>query len=140
MIVYLIRHASAGKRSKWSGDDRLRPLDERGGRQAHALVAQLEGRELDRILSRPYVRCIQTVEPLARARGLATEEDGALAEGAGAKAAIARLESSGDAVAACVHGDLLDELLGREEPKGSTTVLEVGSGAPTVLERLPPAA
>jgi hypothetical protein len=38
-----------------------------------------------------------------------------------------------------VHGDLLAELLGREEPKGSTTVLELDSGPPKLLERLPPA-
>ena len=140
MIVYLIRHASAGKRSKWSGDDRLRPLDERGWRQAEALVEQLDGRELDRIVSSPYLRCVQTVKPLARALGLEVERDDVLAEGSGADAALALLRGSGDAVAACVHGDLLDELVDSVEPKGSTTVLELDSGAPRVLERLPPPA
>jgi phosphohistidine phosphatase SixA len=139
VIVYLIRHASAGKRSKWSRDDRLRPLDKRGRRQAEALVAQLAGRELDRILSSPYLRCVETVEPLAGALGLEVETHDALAEGAGVDAALALLRASGDAVAACVHGDLLAELLGREEPKGSTTVLELDSGPPKLLERLPPA-
>ena len=70
MIVYLVRHARAGKRGEWEGDDRLRPLDERGVRQAQGLVEQLSGRELRRILSSPYVRCVQSVEPLAEARGL----------------------------------------------------------------------
>jgi 8-oxo-dGTP diphosphatase len=140
VIVYLIRHASAGKRSKWSGNDRLRPLDERGRRQAERLVGQLDGRELDRILSSPHLRCVETVEPLARVRGLEVETRDALAEGARAEAALALLRGSGETVAACVHGDLLDELLGREEPKGSTSVLELDSGAPTVLERLRPPA
>jgi len=30
MIVYLVRHARAGRRAEWEGNDRLRPLDERG--------------------------------------------------------------------------------------------------------------
>ena len=36
MIVLLVRHARAGDRSEWEGDDRLRPLDKKGRRQAKA--------------------------------------------------------------------------------------------------------
>ena len=43
MIVYLVRHARAGHRAQWDGNDTLRPLDERGRRQAELLVDQLEG-------------------------------------------------------------------------------------------------
>jgi 8-oxo-dGTP diphosphatase len=138
LIVYLIRHASAGKRSKWTGDDRLRPLDARGSRQAEVLVRQLEGRDIDRIFASPYLRCVQTVEPLARARRLEVETNEGLAEGAGAEAALALLRGLGGSASACVHGDLVEELLDHEEPKGSTTVLELDSGPPTVLEQLPP--
>ena len=84
MIVYLVRHARAGHRATWQGeDDSLRPLDERGRRQADALVAQLADREFARILSSPFARCVQTVEPLAEARGLPVEAVDSLAEGAG---------------------------------------------------------
>jgi 8-oxo-dGTP diphosphatase len=138
LIVYLIRHASAGKRSKWTGDDRLRPLDARGSRQAEVLVRQLEGRDIDRILASPYLRCVQTVEPLATARRLEVETDEGLAEGAGGEAAVALLRGLGGSVAACGHGDLIEELLDHEEPKGSTAVLELDSGRPTLLEQLPP--
>ena len=42
MIVYLVRHATAGHRASWDGDDQLRPLDERGVRQAEGLDEALE--------------------------------------------------------------------------------------------------
>jgi 8-oxo-dGTP diphosphatase len=122
--VYLVRHASAGRRSEWQGDDRVRPLDERGIRDAESLVDELRDPSFERILSSPYLRCVQTVEPLANARGLEVETDDALGEGAGAEAAIALFSRIDTDLVACVHGDLLEELLGEKKPKGSTTVLE----------------
>ena len=140
MIVYLVRHARAGKRGDWEGDDSLRPLDERGRLQAERLVEQLADREFGRILSSRYVRCVQSVEPLAAARGLAVEEDEALAEGAGASAALSVLRAADEPVVACVHGDLCAELLGEKTPKGSTTILELADDSVTVLGRLEPPA
>ncbi|MGB2875656.1 MAG: histidine phosphatase family protein, partial [Gaiellaceae bacterium] len=141
MKVFLVRHASAGKRTEWRGDDRLRPLDERGVRQAELLVEQLAEALFERIVSSPFLRCVQTVEPLAAARGMTVETDEALSEGAGAEAALdlfRRLETD---LVACVHGDLCVELLGRKARKGSTAVLELGpAGDIQVLEQLEPAA
>jgi 8-oxo-dGTP diphosphatase len=71
MAVLLVRHASAGDRTLWEGDDRLRPLDARGVTQAQDLVALLERFEIDAIYTSPFLRCVQTVEPLAAARRLA---------------------------------------------------------------------
>ena len=119
--LLLIRHASAGDRKHWRGDDRRRPLDERGRRQAERLVEVLAGHRVARILSSPFVRCVQTVEPLARHRGLAVEEREELAEGAGLDAFLS-LERRGAAVSA--HGDLVEQLLGESRRKGSTTLLE----------------
>jgi 8-oxo-(d)GTP phosphatase len=138
MIVYLVRHARAGRRANWEGDDRLRPLDERGRRQADGLVAQLAERELTRILSSPLSRCVETVVPLAQARGLAVEPDEALAEGAGSRAALGLLEDGEQPVVACVHGDLVEELLGTKLKKGATAVLELTGEGVEVLERLAP--
>jgi 8-oxo-dGTP diphosphatase len=139
VIVYLVRHARAGKGSEWVGDDRLRPLDERGVRQAHGLVEQLADRKFGRILSSPYDRCVQTVEPLAEARALPLEQEEGLAEGAGAEAALQLLQGGGDAVVACVHGDLVEELLGRKLKKGATAVLELARDV-EIREELPPPA
>jgi phosphohistidine phosphatase SixA len=138
-MVYLVRHARAGKRSEWEGDDRLRPLDERGALQARGLVAQLADRGFERILSSPYVRCLQTVEPLARERGLPLEKEEALAEGAGMEAGLPLLRDAGKAVVASVHGDLVEELLGRKLKKGATAVLELNDRV-EIVEELPPPA
>ncbi len=141
MIVYLVRHARAGHRETWPGDDdRLRPLDERGQRQAEGLVSQLAERDFTRILSSPYVRCVQSVEPLAEARGLHIETVDSLAEGAGEAAALELFRSLDAPAVANVHGDLAEALLDDKLKKGATAVLEMKAGGLDVLERLDPPA
>jgi 8-oxo-dGTP diphosphatase len=140
VIVYLVRHARAGKRSEWAGDDRLRPVDERGRLQAEALVPQLGGRDFRRIVSSPYVRCVQSVEPLSQARGIPVEAREELAEGAGREAGVRLLLAADAPVVASVHGDLVEELLGSKLKKGATAVLELREGGLDVLERLAPPA
>jgi phosphohistidine phosphatase SixA len=126
MTILLVRHASAGDRAEWDGEDRLRPLDARGRRQAEALVGQLAGFEIDRILSSPYVRCVQTVEPLARTRGLEIKEREELAEEhqetAGPR--LVRALGSENAVV-CGHGGLSEAVVGRSQKKGETLVLDL---------------
>jgi 8-oxo-dGTP diphosphatase len=78
--MILLRHAWAGDSSKWKGDDRVRPLDKRGRKQAEELVEELAPFTIERIVSSPYLRCVQTVEPLAKARGLEIEERPELGE------------------------------------------------------------
>jgi 8-oxo-dGTP diphosphatase len=141
VIVYLVRHARAGHRESWAGeDDRLRPLDERGQRQAEELVAQLAERDFSRIFSSPYVRCVQSVEPLAEARGLTVEAVDELAEGAGEAAALELFRSLDAPAVACVHGDLAAALLGENLKKGATAMLDVYTDGVEVLERLDPPA
>jgi 8-oxo-dGTP diphosphatase len=119
MSVILLRHASAGKREDWHGDDRLRPLDKRGRKQAVVLGELLLARGVRQVVSSPYVRCLQTVEPL----GLEIVEDERLAEGASLEAALALLRELDDAVA-CTHGDVIDAVLGRSLKKGAAVVLD----------------
>jgi 8-oxo-dGTP diphosphatase len=141
VIVYLVRHARAGHRETWEGeDDRLRPLDERGQRQAEGLVAQLAERDFSRILSSPYLRCVQSVEPLADARGLDVEAVDALAEGAGEAAALELFRGLDGPAVACAHGDLAEALLDDKLKKGATAVLDVSADGVEVLERLDPPA
>lgn len=64
-IVVLLRHAKAGDRALWQGDDRLRPLDAQGRDQAQRLAYFLHYFAPQRILSADRTRCVQTVEPLA---------------------------------------------------------------------------
>jgi 8-oxo-(d)GTP phosphatase len=115
-----VRHASAGDREEWEGSDRLRPLDERGAAQARLLPQVLDGRRVARIVSSPFVRCVQSVLPLAEAHGVPVEERDELIEGALETEWRPLLSglASGDAVA-CVHGDLTRALFGRAGKKGA---------------------
>jgi phosphohistidine phosphatase SixA len=78
--LYLVRHADAGDRATWAGDDRRRPLSERGQRQAEKLIRAFAEIDLTRVVSSPYDRCVQTVQPLALSRGLRVETTEALVE------------------------------------------------------------
>lgn len=144
--VLLVRHAEAGDRRRWEGDDHRRPLSDEGRRQAERLVEVLRDQPVGRILSSPYARCMQTVEPLAAARGVAVEPSDALAEGAGAAAVHRLLGEVGDAVL-CSHGDVVQELVealdrrgvavGGGLAKGSTWVLDVVGGEVVGARYLP---
>lgn len=124
-MLLVIRHGWAGDSSEWEGDDRLRPLDKRGRRQAEALVESLAQFPFARILSSPYDRCAQTVEPLAAARGLPIESREELGEDRQARegAALAR-SLVGEDVAICVHGGLSDAAFGERQKKGETLVVD----------------
>jgi 8-oxo-(d)GTP phosphatase len=117
--VLLLRHAGAGSRSKWSGDDRLRPLDEGGEEQAEELVRLLSRFEVDAILSANYVRCVETVRPLSESIGVAAREDPLLGEEgfAGHEEAavqlIRNLGRPGGAAVACSQAGVIDELVER---------------------------
>lgn len=118
MAVYLVRHAHAGKRSKWDGPDRERPLSDRGEKQAVLLGQHLAGLEpaVTRVLSSPAVRCVQTVQPLADQLGVEVICFDELAEGGATSVAAALVAGvavgAGDgSVAACAHGDLVPALV-----------------------------
>lgn len=154
-VVYLVRHAHAGARGAWQGDDSQRPLSDKGWRQARGLVALLDhDRPPRRVLSSPSVRCVQTLEPVAGAHGLGVEIDDRLLEGADPRETLALLEEAmaeSRAVAACSHGDVIPGVLDllradgvRFEgpltwPKASTWVLEGGDEGGVIRARyLPP--
>ena len=123
--VILIRHARAGDRESWRGDDRLRPLDERGWRQAEGLVSALADYEIERVLSSAALRCVQTVEPLASHLGVEIEERPELMEGASGEQALTLVGNlDRTAAALCTHGDIVYELLGDGLKKGAAAILE----------------
>jgi broad specificity phosphatase PhoE len=136
----LVRHAKAGKRRDWEGDDRLRPLDDKGWRQAEGLVETLSEYPVTRLASSGATRCVQTLEPLAEALGLEIESCRELEEGATPEETIALMAELGDAAVLSTHGDILENLFGEEGQKGSTRVVELRDGVPVVLEYLPPPA
>ncbi|REK37447.1 MAG: NUDIX hydrolase [Actinobacteria bacterium] len=112
--IHLLRHGAAGNRDKWNGDDRLRPLTKKGRRQAEAIARQLEGREIERIFTSPYKRCIQTVEPLAKAIGAEIEVSDALAEGPDVDASYELIHNlAGSNAVLCSHGDVIPATMTR---------------------------
>jgi len=69
--LHLLRHADAGDPESWVGDDDVRPLSEKGIRQAERLGRHLAavGFTPDVILTSPKARALQTAEIVARALG-----------------------------------------------------------------------
>jgi len=152
LTVFLVRHAKAGSRSRWRGPDDLRPLIKAGRRQAEALVALLGSESITRIVSSPYVRCRQTVEPLGEALRLPVDLADALTEGATVIEALRLIEKvSAESAVLCSHGDVIGALLdhfkqggvpveGDAFEKGSTWALEIDAGAVVSARYLAPTA
>jgi 8-oxo-dGTP pyrophosphatase MutT (NUDIX family)/phosphohistidine phosphatase SixA len=69
-VIALVRHAKAGSRAQWDGDDNLRPLSGSGREQVAQLTPLLLLFGADRVITAPPVRCADTVAPLAREVGL----------------------------------------------------------------------
>ncbi len=78
--LLLVRHAKAGNRSSWSGDDLLRPLDGSGRQQTAGLRRALRWFGPRRVLSADPLRCVQTVEGLAADLGVPVESEAAFGE------------------------------------------------------------
>ena len=70
VTVYLVRHARAGSRSRWKGDDSCARSRRSGRSQADGIAKRLSREPVDLVVSSPYVRCVGTVEPLAAKLGV----------------------------------------------------------------------
>lgn len=112
--LFLLRHATAGNRNKWNGVDALRPITKRGRRESEALAESLKGAGIELIYTSPYTRCIQTVEPLAKAIGAKVVEHDALAEGPDIDGAYGLCdELVGYNALLCTHGDVIPAVMNR---------------------------
>ena len=119
MALVLVRHAKAGSRSAWAQDDDLRPLTAAGERQAEALAARLAAEPITRVLSSRFVRCVQTVGPLAGCLGLEVAHHPALAEEADLGDTEALLgELAATEAVLCTHGNVLGALMKRLRRRG----------------------
>jgi 8-oxo-dGTP diphosphatase len=131
--VLLVRHAWAGDRKHWEGDDRERPLDERGRVQAVELVDKLASFRIDEILSSPYRRCIDSVQPLAEARGLDLELRDDLGEEHFHEAVELVRRLAGEDVVVCGHGGIESALV--DPPKWKKGAVFVVGADLRVLDR-----
>lgn len=78
--VLIVRHATAGRKARYKGDDRLRPLDKKGRAQAESLVGQLLAFGAGEVHAASRTRCHQTVEPLAQELGARVRDEPTLTE------------------------------------------------------------
>src|SRR6202012_1758343 len=108
--VLVVRHGTAGSKSRFSGDDKIRPLDKKGRAQAEALVAQLSTFGPTDVYAADRVRCHQTVEPLAEELGVVISNESALTEEAyadnpkRARRRILQIANSDRTPVICTHG------------------------------------
>ena len=117
----LLRHASAGHKSEWPGDDLLRPLDDRGMVDAQTLAGLLACYTPARVISSAAERCLGTVRPYAERIGAAIEAEPAFtvrpgAHGDRTEAArnrMAELLARPPSMVICVHRENIPVLLGQ---------------------------
>ena len=81
MKLYVARHGE----TQWNAENKIcgrtdLPLTPKGMEQAQLLAQKTAGLKIDRILSSPMIRAIQTAEPTARIQGLPIQTDERLIE------------------------------------------------------------
>ena len=141
-VIVLLRHAKAGRRTQWQGDDRLRPLDKAGRLQARELPAFLSAFTPVSVVSADRVRCVQTLEPFAVATGMdlaispAFSDESYLDDPEAARNELLALAKSLPAAVVCSQGiavpGLVTDLTGLEDTrarKGAAWVLSFADGA-----------
>jgi broad specificity phosphatase PhoE len=140
-VLYLVRHAHAGNKRQWQGDDLARPLSPQGHKEALGLIEQLGARPIGRVLSSPAERCLQTVQPLADRLGQEVEPAEALGvEGTGNGVLELLTSPALDRAVLCTHGEVIGKVFDELEaagielsdpprwPKGCTWILQLRGG------------
>lgn len=127
--MLLLRHASAGTKAAWKGDDFDRPLDAAGERDARALTGLLRCFGVRRVVSAPAERCVATVRPYAAGVGGVEVEPvfdvthGRAGAGPAAEKSAAGLAAASEPVVVCAHRENLPVL-------AAAASAELGSGPP----------
>jgi 8-oxo-(d)GTP phosphatase len=144
--VLVVRHGTAGSKSRYSGDDTKRPLDKQGRAQAEALVPQLLAFGATDVYAADRLRCHQTLEPLAAELGVSIHNEHTLTEEAYAKnpkrsrSRMLRIAAQAGTPAICSQGKVIPDLVAwwcerdgvrpdkARNHKGSTWVLSLSAG------------
>jgi 8-oxo-dGTP diphosphatase len=111
LTIYFVRHAKAGDRSSWTGPDSERPLSKAGRRQAQHLGKRLAAVGATTLVSSPYVRCVQSLEPLAERTRLPIAIDERLTEGAPFEGVLELLAGLAGGAVLCSHGDVIPDVI-----------------------------
>jgi 8-oxo-(d)GTP phosphatase len=117
--LLLVRHAKAGSRSDWHGEDDLRPLSENGRHQLPPLNTLASLYAADRAHSAPLVRCVNTVGQIADRLGIEVVAEPLLSEagyeGSEEKAAerLLTIAAAGGTPVVCSQGRVIPDLVSR---------------------------
>jgi len=115
--MLLVRHAKAGERTRWHGDDDLRPLTAAGRRQAAELTRLLALFGPTRVHSAPRVRCVQSVQPLAAALGVEViteprlSEEGYWPDPAAGRRRVLHIAAGACTPVVCSQGGVIPDLV-----------------------------
>lgn len=115
--VLIVRHATAGSRSRFKGDDRKRPLDKNGRTQAESLVGVLLAFGADNLYAADRVRCVSTLEPLADELGATIHSDELLTEEAyaenrkAARRCFLEIADTAGTPVICTQGKVIPDLI-----------------------------
>lgn len=122
--LYLVRHAKAGERRLWNGDDIDRPLSKKGWKQAELVGKRLAKQHPSVLLSSAYVRCIQTLEPLGERLDLRVEVDERLTEHEPVEPLLHLIREAPKNTVMCSHGDLIPAVIQRLKKDGAKVVTQ----------------
>ena len=144
--VQIVRHGTAGSKSRYKGDDRKRPLDKHGRAQAESLVGQLLAFGANELYAADRVRCHQTLEPLAEELGTTIHNEPTLTEEAyaenrkAARRRVLEIAAAGGTPVICTQGKVIPDLIAwwcerdgvrpdkSRNRKGSTWVMSLADG------------
>ena len=70
------------------------------------------------LISSPYVRCVETLEPTAQLIGATVAIDECLAEGSSTSTVLELIRSLPDGTALCSHGDVIPDTIAALERRG----------------------
>jgi 8-oxo-dGTP diphosphatase len=112
-MLLLIRGASATPRENWQHPDQTRPLADKGKQTARSLVALASLFEVERVLSAPAARCVDTVAPLAHRQSLDVEVSHHLTDGRVEDTMALIDEARGTGTVLCTHEDVVAGALRR---------------------------
>ena len=140
--LLLVRHAKAGKRDDWDGDDDLRPLSPAGHRQAAGLAAILPLFGADRVHAAPRTRCEDTVAGLGmeiRSEPLLSEEGYWVSPSAGV-ARLLDIVAAGGTPVVSSQGGVIPDVVARLADLNGVGLDEIASkkGSFWVLSFRPP--
>lgn len=130
MIVYFFRHAIAGERDEWQGDDSERPLTKKGKKhtKTSAKTFAILGVQPDVIVTSPLVRAQQTADIAATELGLkdVLVEDERLAPGFNLEKLAQIIQD---------HPDVKSMMVVGHEPDFSSTVSALIGGGDIIIKK-----